>query len=116
MVVGPSGEPVGSVSGGCVEAAVYELSKEAAATGTPALLVRYGISDGDAYAPGLTCGGSLDVFASPVSAETFPGLDAVARDVCAGRPVAVARSSSILTQLSSGGAWSCARRPPTCQN
>ena len=51
MIVGPSGEIVGSVSGGCVEAAVYELSKEAAATGTPAL-VRYGISDGDPYAPG----------------------------------------------------------------
>ena len=50
MVVGPSGEVVGAVSGGCVEAAVYELSKEAAATGTPAL-VRYGISDGDPYAP-----------------------------------------------------------------
>ena len=49
MVVGPSGEVVGSVSGGCVEAAVYELSKEAAATGTLAL-VRYGISDGDACA------------------------------------------------------------------
>jgi xanthine dehydrogenase accessory factor len=89
MVVGPNGEVVGSVSGGCVEAAVYELSREAAATGTPAL-VRYGVSDGDPYALGLTCGGSLDVFASQVSANTFPGLDAVARDVHAGRPVAVA--------------------------
>ncbi len=68
---------------------MYELSREAAATGTPAL-VRYGISDGDPYAPGLTCGGSLDVFASSVSTETFPGLDTVARDVYAGRPVAVA--------------------------
>jgi xanthine dehydrogenase accessory factor len=89
MVVGPKGEVVGSVSGGCVEAAVYELSREAAATGTPAL-VRYGISDGDPYAPALTCGGSVDVFASQVSAETFPGLDAVARDLHANRPVAVA--------------------------
>ena len=89
MVVGPNGEVVGSVSGGCVEAAVYELSREAAATGRP-VLVRYGISGADPYAPALTCGGSLDVFASPVSAETFPGLDAVARDVDTGRPVAVA--------------------------
>jgi xanthine dehydrogenase accessory factor len=84
MVVGPSGEVVGSVSGGCVEAAVYELNKESAATGTPAL-VRYGISEGDPYAPGLTCGGSLDVFASPVSAETFPALDTVAPG-CVRRP------------------------------
>jgi xanthine dehydrogenase accessory factor len=89
MVVGPNGEAVGSVSGGCVEAAVYELSREAAATGKPAL-VRYGISGGDPYAPALTCGGTVDVFASAVSARTFPGLDAVARDVHAGRPVAVA--------------------------
>jgi xanthine dehydrogenase accessory factor len=88
MVVGPTGEVVGSVSGGCVEAAVYELSREAAATGKPAL-VWYGYS-GDPYAPGLTCGGRLDVFASPVSADTFPDLDGVARDVYAGRPVAVA--------------------------
>jgi xanthine dehydrogenase accessory factor len=89
MVVGPNGEVVGSVSGGCVEAAVYELSRRAAATGSPAL-VRYGISGGDPYAPGLTCGGKLDVFASPVSAATFPGLDGVAQDVDAGRPVAIA--------------------------
>jgi xanthine dehydrogenase accessory factor len=89
MAVGPHGEAVGSISGGCVEAAVYELSREAAATGTPAL-VRYGISGDDPYAPGLTCGGSLEVFASPVSAETFPGLDAVVCDVRAARPVAVA--------------------------
>jgi hypothetical protein len=52
MVVGPKGEVVGSVSGGCVEAAVYELSRKAATTGAPAL-VRYGISGGDPYAPDL---------------------------------------------------------------
>jgi len=89
MAVGPDGEAVGSISGGCVEAAVYELCREAVATGTPAL-VRYGISGADPYAPGLTCGGSLEVLASPVSAKTFPGLDAVVRDMRAGRPVAVA--------------------------
>jgi xanthine dehydrogenase accessory factor len=89
MVVGPNGEVVGSVSGGCVEAAVYELSRETAASGMPAL-VRYGISSGDPYAPGLTCGGSLEIFASPVNTDTFPGLDTVARDLHAGRAVAVA--------------------------
>jgi xanthine dehydrogenase accessory factor len=89
MVVGPNGEVVGSVSGGCVESAVYELSREAAANGTHTL-VQYGISGGDPYGPGLTCGGSLEIFASQVNTETFPGLDAVARDVQADRPVAVA--------------------------
>ena len=89
MVVGPDGQVIGSVSGGCVEAAVYELSKDAAATGTPAL-VRYGVSNRDPYAPALTCGGSLEIFASRINTETFPGLDEVAREVDAGRPVAVA--------------------------
>jgi xanthine dehydrogenase accessory factor len=89
MLVGPGGEAVGSVSGGCVEGAVYELSEEVVASGEP-VLERYGISDDDAFAVGLTCGGILDVFVEKVSRETFPELEAVAADVDAGRPVAVA--------------------------
>lgn len=80
---------VGSVSGGCVEGAVFELATEVAATGTPEL-VQYGVSDGDALEVGLTCGGTLQLFVQPVSPETFPGLDGVAQDIRAGRPVAVA--------------------------
>ncbi len=89
MLVGPGGEAVGSVSGGCVEGAVYELSQEVVGDGTP-VLQRYGVSDDDAFAVGLTCGGILDVFVEPVSQATFPELGAVADDVAAGRPVAVA--------------------------
>jgi xanthine dehydrogenase accessory factor len=89
MLVGPGGEAVGSVSGGCVEGAVYELASNVVADGTP-VLQRYGVSDDDAYAVGLTCGGILDVFVEKVSRETFPELGAVAQDVEAGRPVAVA--------------------------
>ena len=89
MVVGPGGEAVGSVSGGCVEGAVYELGQEVVASGTP-VLQRYGVSDDDAFAVGLTCGGVLDVFVEAVSRETFPQLGAVADAVDAGRPVAVA--------------------------
>jgi xanthine dehydrogenase accessory factor len=88
MLVGPGGEAVGSVSGGCVESAVYELSQTVVSTGRP-VLERYGVSDDDAVAVGLTCGGILDAFVEPVSRETFPGLDAVADDIAAGRPVAV---------------------------
>jgi xanthine dehydrogenase accessory factor len=89
MLVGPGGEAVGSVSGGCVEGAVYELGQEVVADGTP-VLQRYGVSDDDAFAVGLTCGGILDVFVESVSRETFPELGAVAEDIDAGRPVAVA--------------------------
>ncbi len=89
MLVGPGGEAVGSVSGGCVEGAVYELGQEVVESGEP-VLQRYGVSDDDAFAVGLTCGGILDVFVEKVSPETFPELGAVADDVEAGRPVAVA--------------------------
>jgi xanthine dehydrogenase accessory factor len=89
MVVGPDGTVAGSVSGGCVEGAVYELAEAARDTGTP-VLQRYGISDDDAYAVGLTCGGIIDVFVEPVGPRSFPELGSVAEDIAAGRPVAVA--------------------------
>ncbi len=88
MLVGPDGEAVGSVSGGCVEGAVYELSQEVVESGEP-VLRRYGISDDDAFAVGLTCGGILDVFVERVDPQSFPELGSVADDVEAGRPVAV---------------------------
>lgn len=89
MVVSPDGSVAGSVSGGCVEAAVYEMATEVVATGTP-VLQRYGISDDDAFAVGLTCGGTIDIFAEPVSVETFPQLGAVVDAIAAHRPTAVA--------------------------
>ena len=89
MLVGPEGEAVGSVSGGCVEGAVYELAQEVVESGTPQLQ-RYGVSDEDAYAVGLTCGGILDVWVETVSPETYPELGDVAADIESGRPVAVA--------------------------
>lgn len=89
MVVGPDGTVSGSVSGGCVEGAVYDLATEVIATGTP-ILQRYGVSDDDAFEVGLTCGGILDVFVEPVSQSTFRQLEAIADDIEAHRPVAVA--------------------------
>ena len=89
MLLGPDASAVGSVSGGCVEGAVYELSQEVVGSGEP-VLERYGVSDDDALAVGLTCGGILDVFVEKVSRETFPELGEVAADVEAGRPVALA--------------------------
>ena len=89
MLVGPDESAVGSVSGGCVEGAVYELGQAVVESGEP-VLQRYGISDDDAFAVGLTCGGILDVFVEKVSRETFPELGEVAADIEAGRPVALA--------------------------
>ena len=89
MVVAPDGTVSGSVSGGCVEGAVYELANDVVADGTPRL-ERYGITDDDAFSVGLTCGGIIDVFVEPVSRRTFPELKAVADDIAEHRPVAVA--------------------------
>ena len=89
MLVGPGGQAVGSVSGGCVEGAVYELGQEVVGSGVPEL-TRYGVSDDDAFAVGLTCGGILDIFVEKVNQETFPELGDIAADIEAGRPVALA--------------------------
>lgn len=89
MLLGPQGEAVGSVSGGCVEGAVYELAGEVVETGEPQLQ-RYGVSDDDALSVGLTCGGILDVLVESVSPDSFPELGELADLVEAGEPVALA--------------------------
>lgn len=89
MLVRSEGHVIGSVSGGCVESDVYERALQVVDDGVPQL-VRYGITDDDAFAVGLTCGGILDVFIEPVSQGTFPLLGAVNDDIAAGRPVGVA--------------------------
>ncbi len=89
MLVGPDESAVGSVSGGCVEGAVYELAQAVVTSGEP-VLERYGVSDDDAFAVGLTCGGILDVFVERVSRDSFPELGEIAADIEAGRAVALA--------------------------
>ena len=89
LLVATDGAVVGSVSGGCVEGAVYELGQEVLASGAP-VLQRYGVSDDDAFTVGLTCGGIIDIFVEPVSATTFPDLRAVTDALTDERPIAVA--------------------------
>jgi xanthine dehydrogenase accessory factor len=89
MAVSGAGEVVGSVSGGCVEGAVYGLAGEVTASGQP-VLQRYGISDDTAFSVGLTCGGIIDIFVQPVSKQTFPEFGEIADAVAAGVPVAAA--------------------------
>ncbi len=66
LVVTKSGKMQGSVSGGCVEGAVYATAMEVIDSGTPQL-VSYGISDEMGWEVGLSCGGSIDVFVEPVT-------------------------------------------------
>ncbi len=82
-------EVIGSVSGGCVEGAVYELSIDVCQDGSP-VLQTYGVSDDDAFAVGLTCGGILDIFVERINKESFPELGEIAAAVERGEPVAVA--------------------------
>ncbi|AHY47904.1 XdhC and CoxI family [Rubrobacter radiotolerans] len=65
MAVSEDGQVVGSVSGGCVEGAVFEEAMDAIQTGEPRL-VTYGISDDEAFGVGLTCGGIIHIFVERV--------------------------------------------------
>ncbi|MHA5053173.1 XdhC family protein [Streptomyces sp. SD15] len=69
LAVDTDGTAIGSVSGGCVESAVYELCRQALEDGEP-VLERFGYSDDDAFAVGLTCGGVIDILVTPVRAST----------------------------------------------
>ena len=89
MAVSAEGEVLGSVSGGCVEGAVYELASSLLPAAS-AELATYGISDDDAFSVGLTCGGIIDVLVSPVSADDAGLLAEVVRSEKAGDPVALA--------------------------
>src|SRR6478735_11412286 len=80
MVVDLAGEAAGSVSGGCVEGAVYDVASEVRADGVPQR-VTYGISDDAAFEVGLTCGGILEVFVERVDAATWPELPGLARSI-----------------------------------
>ncbi|WP_143667240.1 XdhC family protein, partial [Streptomyces sp. ms184] len=68
LAVDRDGTAVGSVSGGCVEGAVYELCQQAMEDGRP-VRERFGYSDEDAFAVGLTCGGIIDILVTPVRAD-----------------------------------------------
>jgi xanthine dehydrogenase accessory factor len=89
MLVTADGSVVGSVSGGCVESAVYEEATEVRQSGIPTLK-RYGVSDENAFAVGLICGGTIDIFVEPVNRIGFAELREVASDIDSGKPVAVA--------------------------
>lgn len=65
MAVSEAGEVAGSVSGGCVEGAVVTEALEVLDAGGPKLCT-FGYSDDEAFAVGLTCGGTIRVFVEPL--------------------------------------------------
>ncbi|MEV0319258.1 XdhC/CoxI family protein [Streptomyces sp. NPDC050658] len=95
LAVDSDGTAIGSVSGGCVEGAVYELCRQALEDGE-SVVERFGYSDEDAFAVGLTCGGIIDILVTPVRADSAarPVLAASVAAAASGGAAAVARVTS----------------------
>ncbi|UUU34114.1 XdhC family protein [Streptomyces sp. CA-210063] len=91
LAVDIAGEVVGSISGGCVEGAVYDLCRQVLQDhGLPAR-ARFGYSDDDAFAIGLTCGGEIDVLVQRIEPTDLPHLTAALNEAVRDRPAAVAQ-------------------------
>ncbi|WP_306113999.1 MULTISPECIES: XdhC family protein [unclassified Roseovarius] len=65
LAISGTGEMAGSVSGGCVEGAVVAEALDAIEAGNP-ITLEYGVSDDDAFAVGLACGGTIRILVEPV--------------------------------------------------
>ncbi|WP_435281790.1 XdhC family protein [Streptomyces koelreuteriae] len=92
LAVDAEGTAIGSVSGGCVEGAVYELCGQALRDGET-VLERFGYSDDDAFAVGLTCGGVIDILVTPVRAAepVRPVVASALTAAASGQAAALAR-------------------------
>ncbi len=84
LAVSGAGEMAGSVSGGCVEGAVVAEAAEVLAAGVPRVL-EFGVSDGDAFAVGLACGGTIRVLVEPVGDGPQALPEALLADLVAAR-------------------------------
>ncbi|QNG17484.1 XdhC family protein [Rhodococcus triatomae] len=85
MAVQADGTVVGSISGGCVEGAIFDTAQNVLDTGEPRI-EDYG-PDGDLIAPGLTCGGSVRVLVERIDTESMPDFGRVADRVRGDLPV-----------------------------
>ncbi|HEY9315166.1 XdhC family protein [Williamsia sp.] len=83
MVVGPDGQVLGGVSGGCVEAAVVVAAHESIADGRTRVGT-FGVADDDAFAAGLTCGGTIQVLVESIDAQSRPWFEEFLSAVTAG--------------------------------
>lgn len=76
MAITPDGRITGSVSGGCVEGAVFDTGVQVLKSNRPQLL-HFGVADETAWEVGLACGGSIDIFVKPLDEEFFKSLRSV---------------------------------------
>jgi len=106
MVVSGAGEMEGSVSGGCVEGAVVVEAMELVGSGA-ARMLEFGVSDDEAFAVGLACGGRIRVLLEPVGgALPVAVLDKLVAARAARRPVAyVADLEGDARRLDGPEAW-----------
>lgn len=73
MALTPDGKITGSVSGGCVEGAVFDTGVDVLKSNRPQLL-HFGVADETAWEVGLACGGSIEIFVKPLDTEFFKPL------------------------------------------
>ncbi|MEV1022049.1 XdhC/CoxI family protein [Streptomyces sp. NPDC050264] len=104
LAVDAAGEVIGSVSGGCVEGAVYELCVDALRDGE-VRREQFGYSDDDAFAVGLTCGGAVEVHVVPVrsGSASRTTVEAALTAAARGEAVALARVLDGPGELAGGG-------------
>lgn len=95
MALTPDGKITGSVSGGCVEGAVFEAGVEVLKSKRPQLL-HFGVADETAWDVGLACGGSIDIFVKPLDPEIFRPLRSAFIDEKSAVLVTVIRASNQL--------------------
>jgi xanthine dehydrogenase accessory factor len=79
MALTPDGNIAGSVSGGCVEGAVFDAGVDVLKANRPRLL-HFGVADETAWEVGLACGGSIDIFVKPLDSEIFEPLHSTLAD------------------------------------
>lgn len=79
MAITPDGKITGSVSGGCVEGAVFDAGVEVLKSNRPQLL-HFGVADETAWEVGLACGGSIDIFVKPLESTFFEALQSTLRE------------------------------------
>lgn len=101
LAVDADGVVIGSISGGCVEGAVYELCREALRTGQP-VRETFGYSNDDAFAVGLTCGGKIEVFVQPITPAEHDTIEALLRSA---EPVALVRDLNTGAAMTLGPWW-----------